>query len=373
MVASISARGNAKAALAYYDHLRRDDYYTREGEPPGRWAGDAAVRLSLQGPVTQSEFDAALNGLDPKTGERLVQRGGHAHRHAAGWDMTFSAPKSVSVLWALSEPEERAAIEAAQRAAVMEATRYLEREAAWSRRGQCGKHQEQAACLLVAQFDHYTSREMDPQLHTHCFVFNLAPRKDGTWGAIVSRELYKAQKQAGAVYRSFLARGLEQHGHLVECQGDRFRIAAIPQHVDRAFSKRRRAIEEAARTYEYSSAKGMELVTLRTRQPKREAQLNDLFSNWQSEAAALGFVIESLSSRLKDPQAQPARQATHNVGNQVEYRAPALIATLSGFVSAATTGAQRITGALNSMGWPAAMPAVKFPIRHSKDHEREPD
>jgi hypothetical protein len=80
MVASISARGNTKAALSYYAHLGRDDYYARGGEPPGRWAGEGAERLSLRGPVTQPEFEAALSGLDPKTGDRLARQGGHARR-----------------------------------------------------------------------------------------------------------------------------------------------------------------------------------------------------------------------------------------------------------------------------------------------------
>ena len=62
--------------------------------------------------------------------------------------------------------------------------------------------------LLMATFDHHTSRELDPQLHTHVFIFNLAPRKDGTWGAIVSRELDKAQRRAGVEYRAALAREL---------------------------------------------------------------------------------------------------------------------------------------------------------------------
>jgi hypothetical protein len=73
MVASISARGNAASASRYYSHLQRDDYYSRDGEPPGRWAGKGAERLSLNGPVTQTEFDAALRGIDPKTGERLAE------------------------------------------------------------------------------------------------------------------------------------------------------------------------------------------------------------------------------------------------------------------------------------------------------------
>src|SRR5215472_12769318 len=165
MVASISARGNAEAALEYYEHLRRDDYYTRGGEPPGRWAGQGAERLSLRSPVTHAEFDAALAGRDPKTGDRLVQPGGRGREHSAGWDMTFSAPKSVSVLWALSDEHDRQAIEQAHRTAVLAATARLERTAGWARRGRAGSVREQTAGVLMAQFDHHTSRESDPQLH----------------------------------------------------------------------------------------------------------------------------------------------------------------------------------------------------------------
>src|SRR3954462_3353781 len=135
MVASISARGNVASSSRYYSHLQRDDYYSRNGEPPGRWAGKGAERLSLNGPITRTEFDAALRGIDPKTGERLAQLGGRGHAHAAGWDMTFSPPKSVSVLWALSETPERQMIEDAHRSAVHAATSQLDAVAGWARRG----------------------------------------------------------------------------------------------------------------------------------------------------------------------------------------------------------------------------------------------
>jgi conjugative relaxase-like TrwC/TraI family protein len=291
MVASISARGSAAAALGYYDHLQRDDYYSRGGEPPGRWAGRGAERLSLTGPVTHAEFEAALQGLDPKTGERLAQIGGRGREHSAGWDMTFSAPKSISVLWALSEGRERAAVEEAHRSAVKAASTHLENTAGWARRGRGGGMREQTAGLLMAQFDHHTSRESDPQLHTHTFIFNLAPRRDGSWGAIVSRVFYKAQKQAGATYRRALAGELERQGIRLERQHDGFRVASIPRQVERAFSKRRQAIEEAARTHGYSTPKGMELAALRTRRPKRDAKLSDLIKHWQAEAKALGFEL----------------------------------------------------------------------------------
>src|SRR3954468_3003655 len=133
MVASISARGNAASASRYYGHLQRDDYYSRDGEPPGRWAGKGAERLSLNGPVTQTEFDAALRGIDPKTSERLGQLGGRRREDAAGWDMTFSPPKPAPGLGALSEPRERQVITQAHRSAVLAASARLEATAGWAR------------------------------------------------------------------------------------------------------------------------------------------------------------------------------------------------------------------------------------------------
>ena len=289
MVASISARGGVQAALGYYGHLGRDDYYTRGSEPPGGWAGEGAARMSLAGPVTRSDFEAALNGIDPQTGVRLVRHGGKAREHVAGWDVTFSAPKSVSVLWALSDAHDRPRIGQAQKAAVAAATKHIERSAAFARRGKGGMTREPAAGLLMAKFDHHTSRDLDPQLHTHVFVFNLAPRKDGTWGAIVSRELYKAQKQAGAIYREALGAELERAGVTIERLPSGFRVAAIPREIERAFSKRRQSIEAAAEAHGYRSPKGMELAALRTRQAKRDVSREQLFETWRAEAKALGF------------------------------------------------------------------------------------
>lgn len=289
MVAYVIARGNAKAALAYYDHIGGDDYDTRVREPPGRWAGESAERLSLRGLVTQTEFSAALNGVDPKTGERLV-RPGRTRQHSAGWDMILSAPKSVSVLWALSNEPERQAIEHAHRSAVMTATAHLERAWAWTRRGH-GSRRERTAGLLMAQFDHHTSRASDPHLHTHCLIFNLAPRWDGSWGAIADRELYRAQKSADAVYAPALATGLERLGYPLDREQDGFRIAAIPRDIERSFSKRRLEIEKAARAYGHNTAKVMAIAKLRTSRPKREAGPDRLFTAWETEAKALGFEL----------------------------------------------------------------------------------
>jgi conjugative relaxase-like TrwC/TraI family protein len=361
MVASISARGGVQAALGYYAHLGQDDYYLRDGEPPGGWAGEGATRLSLEGPVTRSEFEAALRGIDPKTGQRLAALGGRLQDHTAGWDMTFSAPKSVSALWALSEPRDRTTIATGQRTAVATATRCLEREAAWARRGKGGTMRERTAGLLMATFDHQTSRELDPQLHTHVFIFNLAPRKDGSWGAIVSRELYKAQKRAGAEYRSALANELERAGYAIERSGDSFRVSAIPRHVERAFSKRRQAIETAAAVHGYRSPKGMELAALRTRPAKRDVQRDALFDTWRAEARDLGFELNREVTRTTaGPSMRPvAANVIDGSAAAVAIR-PRIVARRDAQVAHA---AGKVAGALQTINQPASMPGLAVNLR----------
>ncbi|MEH6490402.1 MobF family relaxase [Hyphomonas oceanitis] len=324
MVASISARKSVSAAVSYFKHMAQDEYYTGKGEAEaeadGEWDGRGAERLALEGPVSKADFEAALNGIDPKNGERLTQIG---KSHAPGWDMTFSAPKSVSVMWALSPPADRKAIEAAHRKAVHAATTHLEDHHAFTRRGKGGAIREPVAGLTIARFHHHTSRDLDPQLHTHAFIFNTAPRRDGTWGSLVSRDLYKAQKEAGAVYREHLANRLERDGHSVERYGKGFRLKAIPRDIERAFSKRRQAIEQAADTYGYRTPKGMELAALRTRQAKRPRERAALFQAWQAEARTLGFDV----ARARQLQTQVGGRAQHvpTRNHQARTKSPARI------------------------------------------------
>jgi conjugative relaxase-like TrwC/TraI family protein len=326
---------------------------------------------------TRRPIDAALQGVDPKTGERLAQVGGRGREHSAGWDMTFSAPKSVSVLWALSEAQDRGLIEQAHRSAVLAATAQLEATTGWARRGRGGATRERTAGLLTAQFDHHTSRESDPQLHTHAFIFNLAPRRDGSWGAIVSRELYKVQKQAGATYRRALASGLERQGIRLERQNDTFRVAAIPRDVERAFSKRRQAVEEAAHTHGYNTPKGMELATLRTRRPKRDARLGDLIKHWQAEARALGFELGQTRQRMRTRAASNGR--LHPTPSAGRHNAPSPAASARTAVAVAATNTDqqraaqlgsRLGQAIRALDQPAGMSGVRIRLRY-REREQE--
>ena len=226
----------------------------------------------------------------------------------------------------------------------------------------------------MAQFDHRSSRESDPQLHTHCFVFNLAPRRDGSWGAIVSRELYTAQKDAGAVYRRKLAGELERIGHRLDRQKDGFRVAAIPREVERAFSKRRQAIEEAARAHGYRTPKGMELATLRTRRAKRDAKLDGLFKAWQAEARGLGFELNRHHQTTSPNAASSERNRRAPVAGRFNASsstrsaaAPATVATVQ--KTAAQLGTQ-LGHVLRSLDQPSGMPGIKIRLNNS-DRERE--
>ncbi|WP_339865100.1 MobF family relaxase [Paremcibacter congregatus] len=379
MVASLSARGNATSALAYYGHLAHDSqtssphqqaYYLNGESAPGRWAGHGAERLSLNGPVTESEFKAALTGYDPKTGERLVQKGGQSHSHSAGWDMTFSAPKSISVLWALSEKDTRTDIEAAQKSAALKAASWLENNAGWCRRGKNGALRQPTAGLLIAQFDHETSRDRDPQLHTHSFIFNQAPRKDGTWGAIVSRDLYKAQTQADAVYQQSLAQEIEKLGYQTERGQTGFRVAIIPQRIEKAFSKRQQAIEIEVQKQGYTSARQRDLAALKTRKPKTTMNRNGLFKAWKAEAKALEFELGN------QPEKAVIQPSSHHLARQnptVKSTAHSPSPTAKISQDAARIG-HHLGKALQLLKQPSALPGTRLKLtkmRRRKDPDQE--
>lgn len=291
---SISARGSATAAEKYYDHLaQKDDYYLKGEEPPGQWQGKGAAELGLSGAVSKEDFAAALRGYKPgvdpsEAQESLVHNAGD--KHMAGWDLTFSAPKTVSVLWALAPDEAtRDAIAAAHDAAVTEALGFVENHASFTRRGARGETQEPVKGLLISTFQHGTSREQDPQLHTHSFVHNAAPREDGTWGSLDGRHFYRWKMAAGAYYRAALAEKMQDLGYEVQRDGKSFAVAGVSEKVEQHFSKRRAQIEEVLERIGATSAQASATVALKTRKAKTAEDRAALRNRWQQEAGELGF------------------------------------------------------------------------------------
>lgn len=236
----------------------------------------------------------------------------HSSRRARpGYDITLRPPKSVSVLWALAEPEQRAAIRQAHRAAVDAVVRHLEQHAVYARRGSKDRGRIETDGVIAAAFDHRTSRAGDPLLHTHVVTANLTRTAEGNWQAIDGRPLYTNARPAGFLYQAHLRHLLSQRLGVEwgPVRNGWAEIEGVPQPVVRAFSKRRDEIEEMVAEAGYTSAGAHQAATLATRQAKQYGVNADaLQSRWRDEAAALGFgpvEVEACFGRLIDRE-QPA-------------------------------------------------------------------
>jgi Ti-type conjugative transfer relaxase TraA len=298
---SISSRSASASGIRAYLEGERDganrgpeDYYAESGQARGVWLGSGAAELHLSGAVTEQAFDTLAAGLHPTSGEPLVQRAGEHHR--PGWDLTFSAPKSVSVVWGIAAPEQRAAIERAHTLAVTRTLAFAEEQNLFiTRRGHDGIERERAR-PIIATYLHGTSREADPQLHTHAFVLNVAAREDGSFGTLETKPLYEWKMALGAAYRAELAEELRLQGYEIapDAKGS-LRLKEMPRTIERHFSKRRVQIEAAMAERGTTSAKAAELAALDTRKEKEAASPTTLRARWREEAVALGIGAEQLA------------------------------------------------------------------------------
>jgi conjugative relaxase-like TrwC/TraI family protein len=194
------ARGSVTRAGAVGSGV--EDYYVGGGEAPGVWMGDGAALLRLSGGVGDDGLRRALSGEHPATGASLGRQTGG--KRVPGLDVTWSAPKSVSVLFGIGDDRVGGVVQAAHDRAVADAFGYLERQAAVTRRGAGGVHRIPGRGLVAAGFRHRTSRADDPQLHTHVLVANVTLGVDGRWSALDGRRLYAHGKTAGYVYEARL-------------------------------------------------------------------------------------------------------------------------------------------------------------------------
>lgn len=281
-VHSIKASG-AGGAASYYEGLAREDYYQAGGEPPGRYLGEYARELGLEGQVRDGELSRILEGRHPRTGEALSKRAGEEHK--AGWDLAFSAPKSVSSVWATADQATRQAISEAQARAVERALGYIEQHAMATRHGHAGAEKRLHDGGLVAMaYEHSTNRNTDPQLHTHLLVANLHP--DGRRIDLDTRW----KMAAGAVYRAELARELQTLGYRVERDKTSFRVAGVDEKLLDTWSSRRAEILAALKERGLErSAAAASVAALDTRVAKGEVDRATLYQEWGRIAAEHGF------------------------------------------------------------------------------------
>lgn len=266
-----------------------EDYYVGGSEPDGVWVGAGGVALGATGRVTAEALRRVLEGVHPVAGEAL---GRHAAVRVPGFDVTFSAPKSVSVLFGIGDNALRQEIRDAHEVAVRDAFRYVEREVAVARRGPGGCVTVRGNGLVAAAFRHRASRAGDPQLHTHVVVANLVQAGDGRWSALDGRRLYAHGKTAGYLYEARLRSELTRRLG-VEWTAARNGIAdivGVPSSVLHAFSRRRAEIEVELGRSGQSGARAAQAATLETRRRKdRGVTAATLEADWRERSAALRF------------------------------------------------------------------------------------
>ncbi len=309
MVASIGAVASPAQGVSYYE---RDGYYARDDaahRKASAWAGKGAEALGLAGPVDPDVFRSVLEGAVPDgSGRRLGRRladGTIGHR--PGRDVTLSAPKSASIL-ALIGGDAR--IVGAHDDAVRKTLAWIEENAVETRTmdaqsGRMVRTGNQKA--VIATFRHDTSRNLDPQLHTHAVIANMVLGEDGgtprsgetprpaKWRTMANEKLYASKMLIGALYRAELARGLEELGYRVEkTHADgRFEIAGVPRGAIDAFSTRRREIEAAMAAQGLGDpARNQRLAqraALVTRARRRDVDKETLRESWQRQAADIGL------------------------------------------------------------------------------------
>ncbi len=261
-----------------------EDYYGGRGEVAGRWVGAGAETLGLSGVVAGDALRAVLEGRDPDSGDRL---GRVRSDHVPGFDLTFRAPKSVSVLFGLGGFEVSAQVRDAHDSAVDAALGYLERSACWSRRGTDGVDQVSGDGFVGAAFRHRSSRAGDPHLHTHVLVANVTRGPDERWGTLDARHLFLHAKTAGYLYEAHLRVELTHRlgvewGPVVNGIAD---LDGIPDGVLRAFSTRRVEIEAALAKRGASSARAAEIAALDTRKAKDYGvSVGAMTERWRTQA-----------------------------------------------------------------------------------------
>ena len=276
----VSQQNSAAGAKRYYATA---DYYLDGQELVGQWGGKGAERLGLSGTVGKEAFELLCDNLDPRTGQSLTVR--TRTERTVGYDFTFSVPKSVSLLYGLTE--DKAILNAFQEA-TRETMREMESEMK-TRVRKAGKDENRTTGNMVwAEFIHTTSRPVDgvpdPQLHAHCFVFNSTfDKEEDRWKAGQFRELKRDAPYFQAAFRVRLANRLQDLGFGIVRKRDDFEVAGIPKDILSRFSRRTELIEQIAQEKGITDADRKAELGAETREHKgKNLSMSELQQEWRS-------------------------------------------------------------------------------------------
>ncbi len=295
---SLSVVKQAGQAAHYF---AQDNYYaTDKGLEESQWFGKAAQTLGLEGRVDQDTFLKLLKGrVDDQQVGRSADAPGEAEKiHRPGTDLTFSAPKSVSIL---AEVHEVLEVRQAHEKATQKALEYLESRLLSTRvtvDGFTDRVPVQQA--VFALFRHNTNRNLDPQTHTHAVLLNLANVEDGKWRSLVNDELFKERALIGAIYNNELAKELKGLGYELKTTDDRgnFEVVGVSAEAIDSFSSRRKEVlgwlKEKGIDPAKATLKETETAALATRAGKGEVDHTQVLAEWKEK---LGQINEKLPER----------------------------------------------------------------------------
>lgn len=277
---SIANVGGSRDAGRYYEKV--DDYYTKD-RSPSEWQGKAAEILGLTGEVQLEDFKNLLEGNLPNGEQIQVAASGHR----GGSDLTFSAPKSLSMQALIAG--EHSLIDAHDHA-VKEALKYAEGLVTYRRITDEKINKVLSQNMAAATFRHELSRACDPQLHTHCVILNFTQREDGKWRAMDNELFYRQKMLMGALYRAELAREVQKLGYEIRTThpDGRFELSHITDKQIEIFSQRSQAIEEAlkkeGKTRKNTSLEEKQIITIATRPKKTDVDRKILKEYWQTKS-----------------------------------------------------------------------------------------
>ncbi|PYU67017.1 MAG: conjugal transfer protein, partial [Acidobacteria bacterium] len=325
---TISNPLSASQAQAYHAEEfsnARENYYSQGDQIRGEWHGRLAGQWGLRGEVREEHFQRLSEGQHPMSGEQLVRhqtareyvnRDGRKvspMEHRAGWDATFSAPKSVS-LTALVGGDER--VREAHRESVGIALDELERYVQARIGGNLPA--ETTGKWVATKFEHDSARPVDgyaaPQLHTHVVFFNLTETEDGEAHALQPRELYKTQQYATAVYRSELAARLKTLGYEIERgKSGQPEIIGYSEEYLAASSPRRRQIEEHLEKEKQRGADAAQIAAHKTREAKLNLSHDEVQQRHREIAEAFGNQPDRVVRASKETARDIEQEAPHRI------------------------------------------------------------
>jgi conjugative relaxase-like TrwC/TraI family protein len=323
---NISKALNAGQAQSYHklEFTSETQNYYKQGETVrGEWQGKLAASFGLKGEVAPLEFSRLAEGIHPQTEEPMVRHRAaqeyknadgtttKAVEHRAGWDATFSAPKSVS-LTALVGGDDR--VREAHRAAITTTLDELERYTQARIGG--NNPAETTGKFIAAKFEHDTARPVDgyaaPQLHTHAVIFNVTERADGSTRALQERAFFESQQYATAVYQSALTYQLRSLGYEIESgRSGAPEIKGYSQEYLDASSPRSRQIKEQLEKSGYSGPEAAQIAAHSTRDRKQSLSAEEVLAAHKEMAAAYGNqpqqVIAAARERALQQDKEPAQ------------------------------------------------------------------